>query len=234
MKPLSLLGSLFAAFCIGTVVSLLVLTGVLWSKGFLTGDRLTAALAAFYGIQPKTSELQASGEIAAAEQPALDDMMSKRVLASLDLDLRENAIDKSLGDLRALQTQIKTERERLDQWKLSFDQRLANLETATTDTALIEVQRTLESMQPKQAKEQILKMLEAAPRGANDKPMRDIVTIIKALPLDRRKKILLEFKTPDEAEKLAEILREIRLGTPDIDVIRDSRNQLQQQSPSPR
>ncbi|ADB18992.1 hypothetical protein Psta_4345 [Pirellula staleyi DSM 6068] len=233
MKPLSLLGSLFAAFCIGTVVSLFVLAGVLWSKGFLTGDRMTAAMAAFYGIQPKTTAETSTSATDVTEQPALDDLSSKRVLASLDLDLRENAIDKSLGDLRALQTQIKTERERLDQWKMSFDQRLATLETATTDSALAEVQRTLESMQPKQAKEQILKMLEASPRGANDKPMRDIVTIIKALPLDRRKKILLEFKTPDEAEKLAEILREIRLGTPDIDVIRDSRNQLQQ-TPSNR
>ena len=36
-------------------------------------------------------------------------------------------------------------------------------------------------------------------------------------------------KKAEEAEKLAEVLREIRLGLPDSEIIRDTRNQLQQQ-----
>jgi hypothetical protein len=163
-----------------------------------------------------------------AEQPSFDQMVQAHVRASLDLDLRESAIDKSLLDLRATETQIKTERERLDLWKTDFDQRLANLETAGTDSALVEVQRTLEAMSPKQAKDQVLRMLEEAPT-AEDDPMQDVVAIFKALPETKQKKLFAEFKTPDELEQLAEILQQIRLGLPDSELIRDTRSQLQQQ-----
>ena len=82
------------------------------------------------------------------------------------------------------------------------------------DAALLEVQRTLEAIAPKQAKEQLLRMLAEAKTPA-DQPMEDVLRILKAMPLDKRKKILAEFKTPEEIEKLADVLREIRLGGSD-------------------
>lgn len=222
------LGSLLLAFCIGTTVSLLVLTAMLWWKGALGDERLMGMIAALQGIRPLPPSAGAGVNPAEAEQPSLDQIMQSRTLASLDLDLRESAIDKSLGDLRTVETQIKTERERLDLWKLDFDQRLAKLETNATDAALMEVQRALEVMSPKQAKDQILKMLDE-PSTVADDPMQDVVTVLKSMADDKRKKLLGEFKTPEEAEQLAEILREVRLGLPDSEVIRDTRNQLQQQ-----
>jgi hypothetical protein len=222
------LGSALVAFSIGTVISLAVVLAMLWWKGALTDDRLLGMIAALQGIKPVPPAEADAASAAEAEQPSLDQLMQARLRASLDLDLRESAIDKSLGDMRTVETQIKTERERLDLWKLDFDQRLAKLETAATDAALLEVQRALEAMQAKQAKDQILKMLEE-PTTTGDDPMQDVVTILKTMADDKRKKLLAEFKTPDEAEKLAEILRQVRLGLPDSDVIRDTRNQLQQQ-----
>jgi hypothetical protein len=185
-------------------------------------------LAALQGIEvsPATA---AAADPAADEQPSLEQIMQRRMISSLDLELRETAIDKSLGDLRNIEAQIKTERERLDQWKLSFDIRLEQLESQATDEALLQLQRTIEAMSPKQAKDQILKMLADSAQTADDEPMRDVVTILKTLPLDKYKKILDQFKAPEETEKLAEIVREIRLGTPDVDLLRDTRNQLQQQ-----
>jgi hypothetical protein len=186
-------------------------------------------LAVLQGIEVSRSVAPQSTQTADGEQPSLPERTRQRLVASLDLDLRESAIDKSLADLRTLETQIKTERERLDLWKQSFDQRLASLETQATDQALLALQQTLEAMSPRQAKEQILKILDESAASAADDPVRDIVTIMKTMPLDKRRKIIGEFKSPDETEKLADILREIRLGTPDADVIRDTRNQLQQQ-----
>jgi len=222
------LSSVFVAIAIGTFVSLLVLLGMLWWKGTLADERLLGMFAALQGIQAVPPEA-AEGELDPnAEQPSFDQMVQARVQASLDLDLRESAIDKSLLDLRATETQIKTERERLDLWKTDFDQRLAKLETSGTDAALVEVQRTLEAMSPKQAKDQVLRMLDEAPT-AEDDPMQDVVAILKALPESKQKKLFAEFKTPDELDQLAEILHQIRLGLPDSELIRDTRNQLQQQ-----
>ncbi|MDX1947352.1 MAG: hypothetical protein SFU86_18265 [Pirellulaceae bacterium] len=226
---LNWLGMLLVALCIGTTISLAVIAGMLWWKGAFTDDRVLGMLAVLQGIELASPAAPTAPNPQDDEQPSLRQQRQERLAASLDLDLRESAIDKSLGDLRTLESQIRTERERLDLWKQSFDQRLANLETQATDQALLAVQQTLEAMSPRQAKEQILKMLEERAPNAVDDPVRDVVTIMKTMPLDKRRKIIAEFKSPDESEKLAEILHDIRVGLPDADVIRDTRNQLQQQ-----
>jgi hypothetical protein len=227
-SALSWLANLFVAFSIGTVISLAVLVGMLWWKGALADDRLLGAVAAIQGIQT-TSTTAATVDPAADEQPSLEQIMQRRLAESLDLELRETAIDKALGELRNLETEIRTENMRLDRWKVSFDTRLKDLESQATEESLLQLQRTIEAMQPKQAKDQILKMLNETSVEADDDPMRDVVTILKSIPLDKLRKLMTEFKTEDEKEKLAEILRQVRLGKPDVDLIRDTRNQLQEQ-----
>jgi hypothetical protein len=222
------LASLFVALCVGTVLSLAVIGGMLWWKGVFQDERWLGMLAALHGIQP-AAVVAPQPDPVDDEQPSYEQITEQRLQASLDLELRETSIDKTLGELRNLETQIRTEREWLDRWKLSFDQRLATLETKATEESLLQLQRTMESMNPKQAKDQIMRMLEASPTRPEDDPLRDVVTILKTMPADKQRKIIGEFKLEDEQERLAEILRQIRLGTPDSDLLRDTRNQLQQQ-----
>jgi hypothetical protein len=222
------LGALFVAFAIGTVISLAVIGAMLWWKGVLTDERLFEMFAALQGIKPPPPP-SLSALDTDAEQPSFDQILHARMRASLDFDLRESAIDKSLGDLRTVETQLKAESKRLDAWKQSFDERLATLQTAATETSLLEVQRTLEAIDPKQAKDQIMKTLQE-PKTPTDNPMEDIVRILKAMPLDKRRKILGQFKLPEEMEKLAEIFRVIRLGGSDAELLDDTRRQLQQQA----
>ena len=225
---LSWISALLVALSIGTAISLVVLLAMLWWKGALTDERWLDMLSALQGIKPPPPASITASNVN-AQQASLDQILQARLRASLDLDLRESAIDKSLGDLRTIETQLRSESIRLDDWKKSFDKRLADLQTAATDASLQEVQRTFEVMAPKQAKEQIMRMLEPTAPGS-DSAMQDIVTILKAMPLDKRKKILGEFsKSELEIEKLAEILREIRLGGADAELLRDTRSQLQQQ-----
>jgi hypothetical protein len=224
---LNWLGSLLLALSIGTTITLIVLLGMLWWKGVLADERIFDMLAALQGIKPPPPE-SASALDPAAEQPSIENLLEARLRASLDLDLRESAIDKSLGDLRTLETALRTESSRLDDWKKSFDQRLAELQNAAADASLLEVQRTLEAIQPKQAKEQIMKVLEE-PKSPRDNPLEDVVRIFKAMPLDKRRKILAEFKSPEEVEKLHDILRDLRLGGSDTELLRETRRQMQQE-----
>jgi hypothetical protein len=224
---LSWLGSLFTALGIGTLITVVVVVAMLWWKGALTDERVLGMLAALQGIKssppPAISALNVD-----AEQASLDQIHNARMTASLDLDLRESAIDKGLGDLRTIEKALQSETQRLDYWKQSFDKRLSDLQTAAADSALREIQQTLEVIQPKQAKDQLIKMLED-PKTTTDNPMEDVVRILKAMPLDKRKKILQAFTTPDENKILSEILRVIRLGGSDTELLRDTRSQLQQQ-----
>ena len=84
----------------------------------------------------------------------------------------------------------------------------------------------MQSVRARLAKDQILRILDV-PAIEPDSSLQLIVTIIKGMPLDKRKKILAEFVNQD-SERLHEILRQIRLGVPDVDLVRQTRKQLEQ------
>lgn len=230
MKIVRLLGMGLLYFCVATMLAQAVVVGMLWWKGAFSDDRVVAMFAALHGIHPDTP-----GDTAAAatlkgghdhEQPSLEEISKQRLLASLDLNLRESTLDKALLQLRALEQQVATENERLKQWQEGMDQRIARAENTVLESSLQELQQTLMVISPKQAKEQILKMLQTSTDGSDVRAMNDVVRMLKAMPLDKRKKILGEFKSAPESEKLADILREIRLSPVEMDLLRDSRNRL--------
>ncbi len=83
--------------------------------------------------------------------------------------------------------------------------------------SLGEVQRTLESLGPEQAKDQLKKFLE-------DGNMTDVVAIVKGMPLDKRKKVLGEFTTEEEITQLNDILVTLRKGDPKAGLIEQARD----------
>ena len=101
---------------------------------------------------------------------------------------------------------------------------MKDLEKSATESAEAELQRTIEAIDPKQAKAQILIMID-------DDAMSAVVTVVKALPLDKRKKLIAQFKTEEEIEKLADILRQIRLGNPEVPLINKTRDDLREFNP---
>ena len=233
-KMLKLIPAAMLYFCVATVLAEAGAIGFLTMQGVVTQEKLFQCLAALYGVNLREIEDKAknANQPPPPEQPTFDDVLLKRAMVSRDLDLRETAIDKALVDVRALTVQLRTERERYDQLKQQFDARLAALEQVFTDSALQELQRTLEVMQPKQAKDQILRMLEESGPDEREKVNQDVVTMLKSMPLDKRKKIVSEFKTDEEAEKLHDILKQIREGVPDLSLIRETREQLAAFSPA--
>jgi len=231
MKIVRMLGMGLLYFCVATVLAQAVVVGMLWWKGAFADDRVVAMFAALHGIHPekpgddKTATTAKDGH--AREQPSLEEISKQRLLASLDLSLRETTLDKALMDLRTLEQQIVTENKRLEQWQDGMDQRIARAENTVLESSLLEVQQTLMVMSPKQAKEQILKMLLSEPDGNDVRAMNDVVRMFKAMPLDRRKKIMGEFKTAQESEKLKDILSEMRLSPVEMNLLQNSRKQLE-------
>ena len=89
-------------------------------------------------------------------------------------------------------------------------------------------------MSAKMAKDQLLRMLDNRnlSRAAS---MQFVTKLLKGMPLDKRKKILAEFKGED-TDRLHEILQEIRRGVPEAALARQTRQQLQeleQHTPQP-
>ena len=226
MRVLKLIGGACVYFCVASLLAQGVGVGVLWWRGTLNEDNVYRLLAVLQGVDLDAlrDELERKRQPHDDRQVSYETIVKARLAKSLTLNLREQAIGAGLNDLLALQADMRTERQRLDEIVTGFEQRLQRMERAATDSALEEVQRTLEAILPAQAKDQILMILD---EDGTEKGMNDVVAMIRSMPLDKRKKILGEFKTQVEEEKLHEILQQLRDGEPEVSLIRDAQQQLQ-------
>jgi hypothetical protein len=231
-RLIAMLGQAFLYFCVGTVIAAAVGCAMLYQRGAFSDDRVLYMWAALHGIPLPGDPASTSGDSRDSEEhPAYDDIVMKRALAAKDLELRENTLDKALGQLKTIELKIRTEQERFDWLVGSYEEKLKSLEANAADAAILETQRTLEALPPKQAKQQLLNILEGAPSPGIENPMAAVVALVKAMPIERRRKILQEFKTEAEDEKLAEILKEILRGAPDVPFLKQATEELRNLNP---
>ncbi len=200
MKFIKLAKTGIIAFSVATVIAQVILLTVLWQKGTLTEKKRFRMSCVMYDIDVKSVHDQMESNQKLQSQSLLPEM---RIVKATDLAARSESLGHSLGELVALENEIKKEYQRNGLRKIDFDNLLKKLESEAIASSLLKTRQTLESMKTKQAKTQILRMLADDARG-------DVVAMVKEMPLDKRKKIFSEFKSPQEAEVLHDILRELR------------------------
>lgn len=227
-KILSLLSSLLIYFCVATVMAQVAAIGGMAAKGALDRGRLLRVLAALHGLDLVTMQAQlvAPPSTTDDEQPSIADRLVAQDLNNLDLDLRQSSLEKGHSDLLAIQTELAAEIASFDDTRKAFDANLKKLADEAQSESLLSVQRTIDAMQPEQAKTQLLKMIE------NDN-MRDVVTIIKAMSADKRKKLVATFKAGADEEQLYKIVQSIRAGEPLASTIQDTQQSLRAATPTP-
>ena len=207
--------------CVATLIAQVMAVGYLWGSGKLDNDRLDQILLAARGeIQPlaQPHEVTPQNDVD-QEQPSYEDREQTRQLQSRQLELREQALKGGLERIRFEQQNLTRDKERYNALQGAFDQRLEALRAKALSTGRENVRTIWENIKPKQAKEQILEMIDK-------QEMNEVVTILVAMPIAKRAKIISEFKTPDELEKLDEMLRLIRQGVPEVNLIDKTRSQI--------
>jgi len=200
--------NLFVYFCAATLIAEMIILGYVWSAWGLDRDRLTQLVAVARATDSSTTQEDAAGlGQLSPEQPSYDQIVDRRALKSRDLELREMALKTALAELKSQQGQLvealEQQRRRADE----FDARLKDIQQGAEAEGRDIVRRTLESIKPSQAKEQLFAMLQ------NDET-DEVVLLLSAMQDSKRAKIIAEFKTPEENQKLAEVLRLIREGEP--------------------
>ena len=180
-------------------------------------------LAAAQGIEPKETKASSTEEEkpANAEQPSYDDREQGRELQRRNLELREQALKSGMDRVRFEQGKLARDKEIYDALEHAFEQQLEALRSKALSSGRENVRMIWENIKPKQAKEQILQMLEK-------QEINEVVTILSSMPISKRAKIVSEFKSADETEKLDEILRLIRSGVPEVNLIDKTRSQIKQ------
>jgi flagellar motility protein MotE (MotC chaperone) len=211
-----LLGA-FGAFCVATVLTQFILFGYFLTRGSINGDTTTKIVALLNGIDITGNRLQQimrAGED--REQPDFDDILEARKMESFDMDIRLRSQKGYRDELATMLAEIKAEGSRLDERLTDFRADMDEISTSAKKKGIQDVQRTLQSLDPAQAKEQLLIMYD-------DERIDDVVTIVKAMSSEKRSSILGEFVSDKEAEKLAEILRRIGEGMPTTTLIEETR-----------
>lgn len=219
-RVLGALGSLLAWFCVATVIAQCVMLFLASHKFHLDRARWMQVVAAAYGIDAPPPQAGAAAKASdGAESPSYDDVIERRALKSRNIELRQQALREGLDQLRTDQKKLAEESLRIKRIRDSFETELASVRNEAASAGIDDVRRSLETIKPKQAKEQILKMLA-------EKKLDQVVLILAAMPDGKRAKIFGEFKTADEADKLSAILRRIREGVPPVEKVEKTRENL--------
>ncbi|MEM6363303.1 MAG: hypothetical protein AAF745_02670 [Planctomycetota bacterium] len=204
---------LFAATCVATCLTQGILVGYFGVRGSLTATTATKIIALLNGIDITGNELrQILAESEDREEPDFDEILEARRQESLDMDMRLRSQRQFRDELASMLEDLRLQRERFDERRQAFDRRLEEIRVGAQEEGLREVQRTLQALEADQAKEMLLRMFD-------DERIDDVVNIIQAMPIDKRSEILAEFASPEEADKLHEILRRIGDGLPTTSLI---------------
>jgi len=205
---MAILIRLLAAFCVGTVLTQLIMLGYFATRGTLNPETLTKVIALVNGIDITGERLrQALQKSEQSEQPDFEDVLRQRMLAGTEMELRLRSQRTYEDELTRMMEEIKVAQARFDQRREAFERKLEDVQRNAQDAGVKELQRTLQSLPVEQAKDQLLKFYD---EGRID----DVVNIIQGIPLDIRKEIMAEFIEPAEAEKLHDVLSRIGDGQP--------------------
>ncbi|WP_164102877.1 hypothetical protein [Candidatus Laterigemmans baculatus] len=204
-------------FCVATVLTQMLVLGVLAARGALNSESGLKIVALANGIDISGDQLRTLlEESQTVETPSFEEVLEKRAQLSFDSDVRLQSQMSFHQELQRMLRELQEKEQRFDIRREAFNKKLAELEQGARDEGMQEVQRTLEVLDPAQAKAQLVMMYD-------DGEIDTVVNIVQAMPADKRKKILGEFAGPDETEKLYEVLRRLGEGDPKQSLIEQAR-----------
>jgi hypothetical protein len=212
IKILNLLWVLILGFCVGTVITEALLAAVLAPKLKLNNARVAqiAAIAQGADVAPKEGPKGASPP--ENEQASYQEIVEARAVKFRNLELREQQLRNNLAQVQLEESKLADDIKRNKQLADSFNAQLEAVRKNATSSGMDDLLRTIVKMQAKQAKEQLIVMLD-------NKEMDAVVSLIRQMPDKQRANIIGQFKTDEEKEKLAEVLRRLREGQPEMQVV---------------
>ncbi len=206
-KLLGTLTQALGALCVATVIAALILTTYYARSWQLNREKLLEMLAVARGEERPAAGPPGGPAETAPEQLSYGQVLEARALKARDIDLREQALRGGVQQLQAEQRKLAKEKNRLQQARQGFQQELATLQKGAVSAGVEDARRTLETIDPKQAKDLLTQMLEKSEMDA-------VVMLLEGMTESRRAKIVAEFSTPDEMQQVGEVLRRIRRGLP--------------------
>lgn len=225
-RLLGTLGSLLLYFALATTIAEAIIFAYCWSKWRLDRNKLMQIAAVAQGVDlvGLKAEAQPTPEEASGEQPSYQQVVQARALKLRNIELREQSLKNGVEQLRAEQQSLSDDKIRYQKQRQEYESQLAALTKESESTGVEQTRGILAKLAPKQAKELLLGMLKK-----NEMPA--VVMLLQDMSDSSRAKILKEFKTPEETEKLDDVLRQIRQGMPQAAVAQKAQDKLKPERP---
>jgi hypothetical protein len=225
-KLINGLSALVVYVCIGQTLVMLVIFALLVAKGGLTHEKFQQIAAVIQGVDLLALREKVEEDRLQADtpKPSTADLADARARALRDLEIREQELVNIRNRLAKTQSDQAEEADRFRRLHDDFEARLKTLRDGAVAANMENARLMLENMKPKQAKEQIQKMLA-------ERELKQAVTLLSAMPIEKRSKIITEFKTEEESEQLSEMLRLIRAGEPEVTLVDETQKNLAKQTP---
>lgn len=221
-RLLGALTGVLAYVCVATVIAALSGYVYLRFSGGLDGAKLARLKAAWQGLElAPAAAKSAHAKSEPDEQPSYEERQRTLALQLRQLEMREQSISNILALVRTEQKDLDEKRGRYDLIKDAFRKELADVRSGVKSSGRTQVMQTLVSLKPKQAKEQLLQMMQT-------QEIDEVVTLLSMMPLDARAKIVSEFKAKDEVKMLDDLLRKIREAKSENDLVDKTEKQIQQ------
>jgi hypothetical protein len=219
-RILKMLGILAICFCVGTIVSELLVAAVVVPKLKLNGERISQIVAIAQG-----ADLSAKAESKAppqleTEEASYQDIIESRAVKYRNLELREQQLRNNFTQVQSEEGKLADDMKRFKQLSDGFQSQLAEVRQNSTTEGMASFLQTLQSVQAKLAKELLVEMLDR-------KEIDVVVSLFKQMTDKKRVKIIGEFKTEEEKEKLSEVLRRLREGQPEAQTVDKAQAKLE-------
>jgi hypothetical protein len=214
-------------FSLATLIAEAILVSQLWTKWKMDRTKLVQMAAVAQGVDILSTR-EPSGRSRSGvseEQPSYEQILAARAAKDLNLQLREQSMDNAMAALRSEQQQLAQSQQQYADQREQYQAQLNTLQGDAVTAGRDNVRRVLESVKAKQAKDLLMQMLRNNETEA-------VVMLLRDMPDSKRAKVVGEFKAPDEASKIEEILRKIREGTPEAELAQKANQQLQGKQPS--
>ncbi len=106
----------FAAFCVATVLTQIILLGYFLTRGSLNGETMTKVIGLLNGIDISGNRLQQIlRQSEDREQPDFDEILEARKMKSYDMDMRLRSQKEYRDDLSTMLAELRDERDRFDE-----------------------------------------------------------------------------------------------------------------------
>lgn len=198
-----LIGALIGYLCTAAVITLALGVGYLWSTNRLDDERMFRMVALLHDVDidriQNESESETAGEVP-EEEPSPEDVEWQRQVLARNHELKAEALKRNKLIFDASYNRLVTDRKRFDEIASKLETRLKQDGELASKKNLDQVVHILELQKPDQGKDELLQILE------EDNGIEDAIKIINKMSQAKLKKIVQQFQTTEEKEKLHTML----------------------------